>query len=153
MLMPSVHDAVAALLSPLSSQSCLLLVGREMAALSGAAAFLVVEHHWPLLGIGGDLARALLPEPESERPRMASRWLVDRLRALAPGPAVCTGIDLLFEPSLSLDPLALFVSAARQTRLVVAWPGSFAEGRLSYAAPGHGHYKTWREPDALICTI
>jgi hypothetical protein len=69
---------------------------------------------------------------------------------MSPGPVLCTEIDLLFEPSLELDPLPLLVDISRATRLVIAWPGSYVGGVLAYAAPEHAHYRTWRQPPAHI---
>jgi hypothetical protein len=67
----------------------------------------------------------------------------------APGPLLCTGIDLLFEPSLKLNPLHIFLDASRTTSLVIAWPGTCEEGKLTYAVPSHAHNRTW--PTADLC--
>lgn len=72
------------------------------------------------------------------------------LREMSPGPILCTNVDLLFEPTLKLDPLRLMRDASRVTRLVVTWPGSYGDGVLAYAVPDHGHYRTWRKPEVFI---
>ena len=72
------------------------------------------------------------------------------LRDISPGPVLCTNIDLLFEPTLKLDPLRLMRDVSRVTRLVVAWPGSYVDNVLAYAVPDHSHYRTWRKPEVLI---
>jgi hypothetical protein len=81
---------------------------------------------------------------------VANRWTKTRLGDLSPGPVLCTDIDLLFEPSLSLNPLRLFKDAGRITRLIVAWPGTYRDDVLSYAVPDHAHYRTWRNPKIPI---
>ena len=72
------------------------------------------------------------------------------LGQMAPGPVSCTDIDLLFEPTLELDPLGLLRDVSRVTRLVVAWPGSYADDVLAYAVPDHSHYRTWRKPGVRV---
>ena len=73
-----------------------------------------------------------------------------RLGEEAPGPVLCTEIDLLFEPSLGLDPLALFRQVSRETALVVAWPGGWDGGGLTYATPEYGHYRAWERPNVSV---
>lgn len=69
------------------------------------------------------------------------------------GPVLCTDTDLLFEPALGLDPLALLRQASRMTRLVVTWPGTYRDGILTYAVPRHGHYRAWQRPDVTIVAL
>jgi len=103
--------------------------------------------------VGRELSAALLSEPPRRRSAAARRWIETRLREIASthaGAVLCTEIDLLFEPTLQLDPLKLLRDASRVTRIVVAWPGSYASDVLAYAVPEHKHYRTWRRPDAPI---
>jgi hypothetical protein len=69
---------------------------------------------------------------------------------MASGPVLCTETDLLFEPTLKLNPLSLLRDASRVTRLVVSWPGIYQSDVLAYAAPEHSHYRTWRKPEVPI---
>jgi hypothetical protein len=74
--------------------------------------------------------------------------LVDKaLQVYEPGPLLVTDTDVLFEPSLQLDPLLLFQRASRQLPLVVTWAGSFEHERLNYAVSAHAHYRLWRSPE------
>ena len=83
----------------------------------------------------------------------AQRALERALRESQPGPVLCTDIDLLFEPALHLDPLALFRDNSRAVTIIVAWPGTFTANVLSYAVPKHAHYRTWRNPDVQVCPL
>lgn len=126
---------------------CLLLVHPEMARLYAATRQILSQYAWPGLSIGSLLSQALLPVAPKQRPRQAKRTFADTVQAHVPGPVLCTDIDLLFEPSLYLDPLRLLREASRQARLVVIWPGTFANGVLAYATPSHAHYQTWTQTD------
>jgi hypothetical protein len=102
-----------------TSHTCLLFVHREIRRLENTAAGLASGYGWPCLAVGRELSDALLAEQPQRRSRAVRRWMSARLGEMAPGPVLCTGIDLLFEPTLSLDPLRLFRDAGRTTRLTL----------------------------------
>ncbi|MBC8449569.1 MAG: BREX-3 system P-loop-containing protein BrxF [Chloroflexi bacterium] len=147
------HKAIRAFLTTSDYHPCLLLVHPEVSRLERATEELASEYGWPQLRVGRELSAALLSQPPAGRSRLARQWMETRLRALAPGPVLCTEIDLLFEPTLHLDPLRLLRQASRITRLAVAWPGSTSDDVLTYAVPEHSHYRTWRKPEVLIAAL
>jgi hypothetical protein len=137
-----------------TSQPCLLLVNPKVQQLDELARDLLSTYDWARLSIGQELSATLLAETPQRRPLTAGRWMKTRIRDLAPGPVLCTEIDLLFEPALSLSPLGLFKDAGRITRLVVTWPGTYEDDVLAYAVPDHSRYRTWRRPEvAVACMI
>ncbi|MBI3958388.1 MAG: BREX-3 system P-loop-containing protein BrxF [Chloroflexi bacterium] len=141
------HSAIEKLLSNPPYYPCLLLVHRYPAALYARASSLHQQYGWPLLALGEKLTPRLLPLLPREREWTAPRLLAVEIRAAPPGPLLCAQIDLLFEPSLQLDPLHLLRGASRQRPLIVAWPGSYSNGVLAYAVPEHSHYHIWPRPD------
>ncbi len=147
------QTSVQALLTTPDYYPCLLIVHEEIARLQAAAEALREHVAWPEVGVGAELSAALLPVEPRSRPRQAARWVEKRLAQAEPGPVLCTDIDLLFEPSLQLDPLVLLRSASRRTRLAVLWPGRYEHGILSYAVPVHTHYRTWADPQVLIAGL
>jgi len=102
------------------------------------------------LNIGKGLSLALMPVTASERSRFSQKWLSETLDSFHHGPILCTCPDLLFDPSLEIDPLALFRQAARIIQIIVLWPGEYSENNLSYAVPEHHHYRTWKLSDSLL---
>jgi len=130
-------------------KNLILLVQADVAALEGARETLSKGNDWPSLSIGQALSAAMI-SGQVGGPMEVQAWLADQVRDLAPGPVLVHGIDLLFEPSYSLDPLVLFQKASRLTRLIVLWPGTYSNPVLAYAVPAHGHYRTWRNPEAAI---
>lgn len=147
------QNSVATLLAESPRHRCLLLVHPTIDMLEKAAAELRESYGWPRLSIGAELAAALLSAPPSQRPRLAQRWMEDRLSQMAPGPVLCTEIDLLFHPDLRLDPLTLLRHASRVTRVIATWPGSYVDDVLSYAVPEHAHYRVFRQPEALVLAL
>ena len=136
-----------------SSHTCLLLVSPDVRKLRDAAYALLPVYDWPHLSVGRELSAVLLSETPQRRPRAADQWIRAALSGMAPGPALCTEIDLLFEPTLKLDPLRLMRDVGKLTRLLVAWPGSYADQVLTYAVPEHSHYRTWRKPGVDIVVL
>jgi hypothetical protein len=151
------HDAITAFLTASTYYPCLLLVHLDVRRLEEAASDLALTYAWPRLSVGRELGAALSSEPPARRSGAARRWLETRLREMVPASgaqaALCTEIDLLFEPTLQLDPLRLLRDASRATRIVVAWPGSYSGDTLAYAVPAHGHYRTWRRPGVAITCL
>ena len=147
------EDAIAALLAGTAYYACLLVVDPDPRVLTEEAARLLAAHGWAALSVGRGLSAALLPEPAGIRGRAAQRWMRDRLAELAPGPVLCTETDLLFEPTLGLDPLSLVRRASRATRLVATWSGTYEAGVLAYATPEHGHYRAWSRPDVPVVRL
>jgi hypothetical protein len=127
--------------------ACLLLVHPQIPMLNAAVEWLVKESNWPVLLVGGVLAKPLLNVAPKRRPSQASRVFTEAISEFEAGPLVCKDIDLLFEPSLHLDPLRLFLNVSRQTTLIVVWPGAYEGHTLAYAVPDHGHYRVWPNPD------
>lgn len=145
------HNAVNDFLR--TSRTCLLLVHAEVRRLEDAAVELRSAVGWPRLSVGRELSDVLISETPQRRPRAARHWMRVRLGEMAPGPVLCTEIDLLFEPTLELDPLRLMRDVGRVTRLVVTWPGSAVDDVLAYAVPGHSHYRTWRRPEVSVVVL
>ncbi len=145
------HNAVTDFLN--LSHTCLLLVHPDIRRLEDAVDELLSTYGGPRLSVGRELSAALLSEMPRRRSRTARQWMPTRLRGMAPGPVLCTEIDLLFDPALELDPLRLLCDVSRVARMVVAWPGSYRRDVLAYAAPDHSHYRTWRKPEVDIAAL
>jgi hypothetical protein len=145
--------ALDRLADPVLPSSCLLIVHLEAERAVAAVRALTDERGWPEIEVGRELSAALLNIAPGQRPRSAIAWLRARFSDMGPGPTVLTGIDILFEPSLELDPLALLRQLARVTPVVAAWPGSTGPSRLTYGVPEHAHYRTWSQLESEITAL
>ena len=132
---------------------CLILVHPDIQHLRKAEEKILTDNQIVCLRIGKELSSALLTTPQAQRSRAARQWLETALREKAPGPILCSDVDLLFEPSLDLDPMLLFRQISRHTRLLVLWPGTHEDGVLAYAVPEHRHYRTWRQPQVAVTDL
>ena len=126
---------------------CCLLVSRDVAVLARAALEAQRLFAWPVVSMDDVVCEPLLPLPVTARAGQVNGLIDMALQAYVPGLVLVTDTDVLFEPSLQLDPLLLFKHASRLLPLVVTWAGTFERGRLSYAVPEHAHYRLWRNTD------
>jgi len=56
-------------------------------------------------------------------------------------------LEILFEPSLLINPVALIQGASRHAVIVAAWPGVVEGSRLTFGSPDHPGYKEIQEQD------
>lgn len=126
---------------------CLCIAHPDIQQLQSVGQFLVDQYSWQQIALSTQLSQVLLDVAPRRRPTIAPRAFADMLQGLTPGPVLCREIDLLFEPTLKLDPLRLFRDQSRYTITAVLWPGSYVDGILAYAVPEHAHYQTWVRPE------
>lgn len=100
--------------------------------------------------INKELSQVLVSEPKTNYSREIITWVSTKTEDIQSEPIVIKDIELLFEPSLGLDPLTLFRQTSKRNRLIVLWPGNFSNNTLSYASPEHAHYRTWANPGVEI---
>ncbi len=143
---------IGALQARSSERGCLLVVDFDTQKLDLLVMRLVAGQGWAHVSVGSELGALLLGVAASDRPRAVQRWARDRLRQHSTGPTLCNRLDLLFEPSLALDPLRLLQQAGRSALIVATWPGSYDGNVLAYGVPEHGHHRRWTRPDVpIVC--
>lgn len=150
------HDWASYSLAHRPNPPLLLVVTPDVAELRLAAAGLAEEAGWPLLDVGAVLSADLLDVPAPQRPNQVDLFLRKHVSVSAPGPVVATELDLLFHPTLHLDPLALLRQTSRHVPIVAFWPGKYHEPALTYGIADHHHYRLWPSTglaDAYIQTL
>ncbi|MFB1485584.1 MULTISPECIES: BREX-3 system P-loop-containing protein BrxF [unclassified Thiocapsa] len=97
--------------------------------------------------LGSALGRRLAALPRTQRHLLAGtllREIAETTRATA-SPLLVDNIELLFDASLKLNPLALLKRLAQARVIVAVWPGELRHTergpRLTYAEPGHPEYR------------
>jgi hypothetical protein len=106
----------------------------------------------PYLNLNLHLSQRLLELTGKQRPLRVRRSLAEIIDN-HPGPTLAVdNIELLFEPSLHQDPLALLKELSRNKSLIVAWGGPYDDQRqvLTYAEPGHPEYRRYERPGVNV---
>jgi hypothetical protein len=98
-----------------------------------------------MLNLSLALSQRLLDIPSHQRPAQAPIILADLLTGQEP--AMLYDIELLFDPTLQLEPLRALKAASRSRILLALWPGTSEGGSLVYAEPGHPEYKRYGPAD------
>ena len=106
---------------------------------------------WSLLNLNRDLSERLLDLTSKQRRLRTADIVRDLIETQ--GSQTVTMLDnigLLFHPALEQEPLRALQMAARNQTVVVAWQGSFGDGKLVYAAPDHPEYRRSDTKDTLV---
>ena len=107
------------------------------------------------LELGRELSSLMLDIPVPLRPASVEECFAGCLAA-SPEMVTCLDhLDILFEPSLRVNPVSLVKCASRHTPIVASWPGKFREGCLSYGPSDHpAHFLiAERDIESTILTI
>lgn len=97
----------------------------------------------PLL-VGSTLGNQLLTVSQRQRPLQVSKMLGElATRHAMDDLLLMDNIELLFDRSLQLDPLAALKQHAHAQRVVAVWPMELHGGRLAYAQMGHPEYQNY----------
>ena len=96
----------------------------------------------PVVNLNLELSRRLLDLSAQERV-LEVRRLLDDVIGRGRAPVLLDNTELLFEPALQLDPLALLQGASRNRTLVASWNGALDGDLLTCAEPGHPEYRRY----------
>jgi len=94
----------------------------------------------PLVNLGLELSRRLLGLTRRQRRLQAADLVADILDGPSGDAVLVDDTEIIFEPSLKLNPLGLLQTVSRRRSLVWSCPGSLDGGQLVYAYPGHPEY-------------
>ena len=96
------------------------------------------------------LSQQLISIPLKERGKVAQDWLMSVLLEDTNEPLLLANSDLIFHPSLGIDSFELIRKLSRFQKLIILWPGNYQGNLLSYAIPGHHHYRVWKTSAPLL---
>jgi hypothetical protein len=113
------------------------------------------QQNIPYLNLNLHLSQSLLDLTTKERPLRVRRIVGQIIDSYREPALAVDNIELLFEPSLQQEPLALLQELSRNKSLIVAWGGSFDEKNrvLTYAEPGHPEYRRYERPEIVVVAL
>ena len=106
------------------------------------------------LNIGLELGRRLAAMQSNNRGLSAGellREITDRERA--EDTLLLDNLELLFEPSLQINPLDLIRRLAHSKRVVAVWPGELRGDRLVYADMSHPEHRDYSRDGVVVLEI
>lgn len=96
-----------------------------------------------LLELSEELCEHLLPLSRDDRSRKAPDILAKILNCIASEVVWIDRIQILFEPSLELDPLRQLQELARIKPIIAIWSGQLTEQFLTFSVPGRADYQSY----------
>ena len=147
-------DPVAAILSyaeaaPDLYHRLILVVGPGGSGKTATLRAVAAHASTPVLNLNLELSRRLLDLTARQR-RLAVPRVLDDLIGRDRPLVLLDNTELLFDPTLGQDPLALLQGASRNRTIVAAWNGTVDNGYLSYAEPGHPEYRRYPQAGLVI---
>lgn len=106
------------------------------------------------MNVGMELGRRLAATPNNKRGFSAGellREIADKERK--DDPLLLDNLELLFEPSLQINPLDLIKRLAHSKRVVAVWPGEFRGDRLTYADMSHPEHRDYSRDGVVVLEI
>ena len=119
-----------------------LVAGPSGSGKTSALRAIAERRGYPHLAVGLALGEMLLDVPPDERPLGIAPSLDELVRGRGPV-VLLDNLEILFEPSLRVDPLALLDGMSRSRTVVAAWNGAVVGKTLTYAEPGHPEHRVY----------
>lgn len=132
----------------------ILLVGPRRTGKSQLLRQLGTRLNLEPLNVGSELGRRLAATPNSKRGFCAGellREIVDKNRTEEP--LLLDNLELLFEPSLHVNPLDLIKRLAHSKRVVAVWPGELRGDRLLYAEMSHPEHRDYTSDSVVVLEL
>jgi len=103
------------------------------------------------LNVGAMLGRRLAVTPISDRGFSTN----ELLREITDGvgddaPLLLDNLEVLFEPSLKVNPLNVIKLLAHSRRVIAVWPGEVRNDRLTYAGMGHPEHRDYSRDGVVV---
>ena len=111
-----------------------------------------LKNGWQLVNVNLELSKRMLELTRTQRSRQVERLLKEVIAAVPGDVVLLDNLEILFDTSLEVDPLPLLQVASRNRTIVASWNGSFKDGALTYAEPGHPEFVQFKQTQALVIT-
>ena len=108
------------------------------------------RHGSVVVNVNRELSQRMLEMTRSQRIRQVERLLRDVIAGIQGDVILLDNMEILFDPELEVEPLRLLQLSSRNRTIVATWNGSFTDGTLTYAEPGHPEFQQFKQPDAVV---
>ena len=130
-----------------------LLIGPSGSGKTGLLRSFAAHAGRDCLNVNLEISQRMLELPKIKRARQADRLFRDWLATTNSEPIFLDNLEVLFDPTLKLDPLRLLKSSSRNHTIVASWNGTLHDGLLTYAEPDHPEHRSYRDVDILTVTV
>jgi hypothetical protein len=103
-----------------------------------------------IVNVNLELSKRMLELTRAQRSKQVERLLKGVIAAVPGEVVLLDNLEILFDPSLEIEPFRLLQVLTRNRTVVASWSGSFAGGTLTYAEPGHPEFMQCERVDAVV---
>lgn len=98
----------------------------------------ISQHGYQQLRLNAELSKAILAFSPQER----AAQIESAVKSLIPihSSLLVSEFEMLFDPRYKIDVLKLYCERAKSSRIAIVWPGTYEDGKLSYAQPEDPDY-------------
>lgn len=108
---------------------------------------------YPLVNVNLELSKRMLELTRSQRSRQVERLLKEVIASATGEVVLLDNLEILFDAALEVEPLRLLQVSSRNRTLVASWNGTFRDGTLNYAQPGHPEFVQIKQVDAVVLSL
>jgi adenylate kinase family enzyme len=130
-----------------------LVVGRSGSGKTNLLKKICGQMQIPLLNLGIGLSQKLLPLTTRERKLKAFEIISDLIDAQGVQRLAVDNTEIIFDPSLMINPLGLLQSLSRTCMLIWSWNGEVKDGHITYAYPGHPEHQRIPTSEFTLITL
>jgi hypothetical protein len=129
-----------------------ILAGLPVTGKTAALQAVAQQNGYPYLNVNMELSKRLLELTRTQRSRQVER-LFKEVIASVPGDVVLLdNLEVLFDPALEVETLRLLQVSSRNRTVVASWNGTWKDGTLIYAEPGHPEFVQFKQTEAVVVT-
>jgi hypothetical protein len=107
----------------------------------------------PLVNVNLELSKKMLELTRIQRSRQVERLLKEVIAAVPGDVVLLDNLEILFDTALEVEPLRLLQVSSRNRTIVASWNGSFRNGALAYAEPGHPEFVQFKQIEAVVIAV
>jgi len=106
-----------------------------------------------VLNVNLELSKKMLELTRTQRSRQVEKLLKDLIAATQGEVVLLDNLEILFDTALDVEPVRLLQVVSRNRPTVASWTGSYSNGTLTYAEPGHPEFAQFNQLDAVVITV
>ena len=106
----------------------------------------------PIVNVNLELSKRMLELSRKQRPRQVERLLKGVVADVPGNLVLLDNLEILFDTSLEVEPLRLLQATSRNRTVIASWNGTFRDGTLTYAEPGHPEFIQCKHAEAVVVT-
>ena len=106
-----------------------------------------------LVNVNLELSKKMLELTRTQRSRQVERLLKEIIAAQPGDVVMLDNLEVLFDTDLEVEPLRLLQVSSRNRTIVASWNGSYVEGTLTYAEPGHPEFAQFKQTEAIVLPV